>query len=195
MSREQVPGWGSSRPRTRTGGPHAQVRLRPGEDCEAPGSPEAPFFVLFSRLPTRPWTALHSATLPPRRGRPPHLQGLGGRNCEWRTLATELRWRPAWGWGAPGGAGRTLRRRGVPAPAPPLWGFHLAPPPAHGRRRGWRWPRPRSALRGGVSTGRTPSCLRWCAGTMARHTHFLETWGILPALLGLSYRGLGSDPV
>lgn len=182
----------SPRPRTRTAGPRAQVRLRPAEDFEAPGFPEAPFSGFWrvrrlSCLPTRSLDARqHSATLP-RLGRPPPVGGALRRMAD---AGTQEKLAPRQG------VGRTWRGGAKTAQAQRactwLCRLHLAGPRLKGRGRGQHWSRPNRTLRGvGVRSVLAFPCghlpRRHCAFVLSlrlrQETHFLETCGFLPALL------------
>jgi hypothetical protein len=138
--------WGGlAMPRTRAGGPRAQVRS-PARVRKVLESPEAPFPGLrrTHRMPY-PCTTLHSpprssrasspsATLddfPPPHLTPssgaPHLQTLPGRLSQWRTPGSSWKVAVGRGRGAPAEAGREGRTRRRAAPEQ-----RLPPPPALG---------------------------------------------------------------
>lgn len=138
----------SPRPRTRTASPRAQVRLRPAEDFEAPGFPEAPFSGFWrvrrlSCLPTRSLDARqHSATLP-RLGRPPPVGGALRRMAD---AGTQEKLAPRQGVGRTwrGGANTAQAQRACTW----LCRLHLAGPRLKGRGRGQHWSHPNRTLRG-----------------------------------------------
>lgn len=92
-----------------------------------------------------PWTPSNTLRLSPGQE---GLHPVEGRYGEWRTLGHKRRWHPAWGWGAPGGAGRGghgagaedrhLARLPAPGSAPGSWEeawLALTPPPTGPCRR------------------------------------------------------------
>lgn len=177
---------------------HAHCRPAPsgaasprGRTSRRPG-PRKPLFLAIGACDALvasqhgPWTPSNTLRLSPDQE---GLHPVEGRYGEWRTLGHKRRWHPGWGWGAPGGAGWTRRRRGGPAPgsapgtAPGSWEeawLALTPPPTGPCGRGG-FAEPSRLSEWALAT--TSLHLRACAATMARDTNFLETCGFLPALL------------